>query len=287
MSRSVLRPNDMTPGVRCSIHCGSASGPPALSCFSCQSLFHPVCVGLMEGPDYNGFDFYCADCSPPPGKENVQMPPPLLPPLQHAPRHNAFNGDDAGNDLGNPKSPQAALVQSRRPNPAPRLQHTEQQQQQHQPLKPIEVQAFINVAGKKYLVVPMDARAEDRHQFRIKGGEQQPGPPPLKRLPLMLRPSGEEGSSLPSFEVEETADGKLLLIPTTVDGKQTSFKKQPEKGRGKTNWASDLSGAYFAILKVFGYLNPKQRLEAAKVCRLWRDLALHHSLWNTVSLRVR
>ena len=40
-------------------------------------MFHPVCVGLMEGPDYNGFDFYCADCAPPPGKENVQMPPPL------------------------------------------------------------------------------------------------------------------------------------------------------------------------------------------------------------------
>ena len=31
----------------------------------------------MEGPDYSGFDFYCADCPPPPGKENVQMPPPL------------------------------------------------------------------------------------------------------------------------------------------------------------------------------------------------------------------
>ena len=48
-----------------------------LSCHSCHKLFHPVCVGLMEGPDYDGFDFYCADCPPPLGKETVEMPPPI------------------------------------------------------------------------------------------------------------------------------------------------------------------------------------------------------------------
>ena len=51
---------------------------PYLSCyFSCNKLFHPVCVGLMEGPDYSGFDFYCADCPPPLGQETVEMPPPI------------------------------------------------------------------------------------------------------------------------------------------------------------------------------------------------------------------
>ena len=35
-SRPVLRPNDMTSGVTCSIHCELASGIPALNCFKCQ-----------------------------------------------------------------------------------------------------------------------------------------------------------------------------------------------------------------------------------------------------------
>ena len=76
-ARAALRPNNMTSRVNCSIHCAKTSGPPELSCHSCNKLFHPVCVGLMEGPDYSGFDFYCADCPPPPGTECVEMPPPL------------------------------------------------------------------------------------------------------------------------------------------------------------------------------------------------------------------
>ena len=36
ISRPVLRPNDMTPGVTCSIHCELAGGFPALSCHKCQ-----------------------------------------------------------------------------------------------------------------------------------------------------------------------------------------------------------------------------------------------------------
>ena len=36
VSRPVLRPNDMTPGVTCSIHCELASGFPALNCHKCQ-----------------------------------------------------------------------------------------------------------------------------------------------------------------------------------------------------------------------------------------------------------
>ena len=36
ISRPVLRPNDMTPGITCSIHCELASGFPALNCHKCQ-----------------------------------------------------------------------------------------------------------------------------------------------------------------------------------------------------------------------------------------------------------
>ena len=52
------------------LHAG-VSGFPSLSCTACQSMFHPICVGLVDGVDYSVYDFYCAMCHPPPGKENA------------------------------------------------------------------------------------------------------------------------------------------------------------------------------------------------------------------------
>ena len=66
--KPVLRPPIQTP-ITCSIHCKNASGYPELSCVSCQSLYHPICVGLTNS-DYSAYDFYCSTCQPPAGKEN-------------------------------------------------------------------------------------------------------------------------------------------------------------------------------------------------------------------------
>jgi len=39
------------------------------------------------------------------------------------------------------------------------------------------------------------------------------------------------------------------------------------------------------MMQVFRYLSVRERLQASSVCKLWRDIALHHSLWKTVSLK--
>jgi len=39
------------------------------------------------------------------------------------------------------------------------------------------------------------------------------------------------------------------------------------------------------MMQVFRYLSVRERLQASSVCKLWRDIALHHSLWQTVSLK--
>lgn len=67
---AILRPGHNNI-VSCSIHCPGVTAFPSLSCTSCQSLFHPECVGLIQGIDYSQqFDFYCISCQPPAGKEN-------------------------------------------------------------------------------------------------------------------------------------------------------------------------------------------------------------------------
>ena len=99
------------------------------------------------------------------------------------------------------------------------------------PFRPIEAQAVINIGGIKYLVVPHPAGPADQQ----KDANQQLGPsakkskksplngqdsptnpeaPESNKLPFLLRPSAEAMDSTemspPTFEIEETKDGKLF-----------------------------------------------------------------------------
>ena len=40
------------------------------------------------------------------------------------------------------------------------------------------------------------------------------------------------------------------------------------------------------MLHVFRMLTPHERFAAARVCRMWRDLAYNRSLWSSISLKV-
>lgn len=124
-----------------------------------------------------------------------------------------------------------------------------------------------------------------------------------ERLSVLLRPV--DGGDSPSFEVEETPDGKFLLVPYQegTSGQQrpkswTGQNKAGKKGEEEevvnktatvkswgSNFTNNLSGGYHAMMQVFRYLSVRERLQASSVCKLWRDIALHQSLWQTVSLK--
>lgn len=42
---------------------------------------------------------------------------------------------------------------------------------------------------------------------------------------------------------------------------------------------------YHALSRIFQYLKVQELLRAARVCRMWRDLAAHPSLWKTVRMK--
>lgn len=42
---------------------------------------------------------------------------------------------------------------------------------------------------------------------------------------------------------------------------------------------------YHALLRIFQYLKVQELLRAARVCKMWRDLAAHPSLWKTVRMK--
>ncbi len=367
--KPVLRPATR-PGSSpssCNIHCPGVSGFPSLSCLSCHSMFHPPCMGLADGVDYEGrYDFYCGGCQPPPGKENLSGGPP---PFSSASRvaHGVVGGARRGSghssspSHGSPSMPgsgggarntadkfslpkglsilpssasrmggRSGGAGSKPSSPANYRQHnglsgagaaaaTNGDMGRKGPLPssslapnagapaPVEAQSVVNISGIKYLAVPHPAQSQQQR----KGGAQLQRRPPLgggappledtKAGKVLLRPA-EEGSAMPSFEVEESADGKLVLVPLKKGAKGNPFannqKPQPTPPTQKSQTSdasssaplgkffhSNLSSSYGVMLHVFRYLPVPDRLRAASVCRLWRDLAHSPDLWASVSLK--
>jgi len=82
---------------------------------------------------------------------------------------------------------------------------------------------------------------------------------------------------MPCFDVEMTPEGKYLLTP-----------KEPSNSN-LFNTAQfinqNLCYGFTALVEVFKYLSVKERAAAAKVCRLWREVSQHQSLWHHISLK--
>ena len=108
------------------------------------------------------------------------------------------------------------------------------------------------------------------------------------KLPILLKPT-VVGDDLPSFEVEESSDGRLTLLP--IGPKASNAKGLFTKKKNAVvpldfaQFESTVSAGYFAILHVFKYLGTKDRLSASKVCKLWHQISRHPSLWTNVNLK--
>jgi hypothetical protein len=60
----------------------------------------------------------------------------------------------------------------------------------------------------------------------------------------------------------------------------------PSPGFKGEYFSANLSSGYSAMMQVFKYLNARDKMKAAKVCKLWRDLAMNPDLWTSISLKV-
>jgi len=271
--KPILRPPIST-HITCSIHCPNASGCPQLNCVSCQSLYHPSCVGLGPGSDYLACDFYCASCQPPSGKENK----PFTLGNSSTTITSALGSSAATTKA---KSvPSVTLTPTGNTGGKKRQSLAEGPGKSAMPLRPIESQSVVNIAGMKYLVVPHP----DPGAIKSKKKDSNSA----SKLPILLKPT-VTGEDLPSFEVEESSDGKLMLLP--IGPKASNAKSILTK---KKNVAvpldfaqvqSTVSAGYFAILHVFKYLSTKDRLAASKVCKLWNQISKHPFLWENVNLK--
>ena len=91
---------------------------------------------------------------------------------------------------------------------------------------------------------------------------------------------------MPTFEVEQTPDGKMILVPTgneengpSAKGLFPGLSKKAEKNpqapkapeRPPLN-VNSLHDTYNALLCVFKYLSKQDLAIAGTVCRFWRQV---------------
>eukprot|EP00090_Calanus_glacialis_P005869 TRINITY_DN14565_c0_g1_i1.p1 TRINITY_DN14565_c0_g1~~TRINITY_DN14565_c0_g1_i1.p1 ORF type:complete len:1588 (-),score=590.08 TRINITY_DN14565_c0_g1_i1:93-4856(-) len=318
-SPKIIRPSKPTL-LPCSIHCPGVSGFPSLSCTSCHCLFHPKCVGLPPSLGSSSHhEFYCNDCQP----TNSASTPAN--PIMQPEKPKQLTPHTPGVPVAPLKPVNIDIATKKVEQVVPKSQEikkvdTSKSKENQKPLKakppapprPFEGQTMINIAGKKFLVIP--------HPAQVNIESPPPSPPPTARatpgfpsnsnnsnshsnstadkpanekLDVLLKPV-ENYPKMPCFEVELTPDGKYLLTAKDNNTKnlfgESSHKPQavithtPMPSWGNS-FSRNVSGGYHGMMEVFKYLSVKERVQAACVCKLWRDIAFHQVLWKTVSLK--
>ncbi|XP_033331741.2 uncharacterized protein LOC117223527 isoform X1 [Megalopta genalis] len=78
----------------------------------------------------------------------------------------------------------------------------------------------------------------------------------------------------------QSVTSSLGTIKISSKRKQT----QPETEQ-QQHFMDSVCAGYHALLRIFQYLKVQELLRAARVCKMWRDLAAHPSLWKTVRMK--
>ncbi|XP_072756087.1 uncharacterized protein [Anoplolepis gracilipes] len=67
--------------------------------------------------------------------------------------------------------------------------------------------------------------------------------------------------------------------------KKNKRKQNQQEVEQQQNFMSSVCAGYHALLRIFQYLKVQELLRAARVCKMWHDLAAHPSLWKTVRMK--
>nr|XP_050869526.1 uncharacterized protein LOC127072819 isoform X1 [Vespula vulgaris] len=85
-------------------------------------------------------------------------------------------------------------------------------------------------------------------------------------------------------EVTKT-DIKQIVINTNVVQMGNRRKQNQQESNLQHHFMDNVCAGYHALLRIFQYLKVQELLRAARVCKMWRDLAAHPSLWKTVRMK--
>ncbi|XP_071564177.1 uncharacterized protein [Temnothorax nylanderi] len=92
-----------------------------------------------------------------------------------------------------------------------------------------------------------------------------------------------------SVETETIKIDQQQPLPSKVGTvkkiKNSKRKQNQQELEQQQNFMNSVCAGYHALLRIFQYLKVQELLRAARVCKMWRDLAAHPSLWKTVRMK--
>ena len=133
----------------------------------------------------------------------------------------------------------------------------------------------------KPVPVPAKVIAKSPRGFKVKV--------PGKRTPHITEMKSEEREMLPPQRTTSTRRSQLPVekpLPPKVNKRQLTRKQShQETEQQQQHFMDSVCAGYHALLRIFQYLKVQELLRAARVCKMWRDLAAHPSLWKTVRMK--
>lgn len=142
------------------------------------------------------------------------------------------------------------------------------------------IQNLELINGKRFVSVCTSPESSGLHRSPSHNSSDAEHLPVNKRSfpsPALLSPRASPKRLKPS-----------LLPPAARLAAAAASSSGPPTGFGffsSDHFNNFVSHAYHGLLRVFRYLTVQELMAAAGVCKLWRDLALHHSHWRLVRLK--
>ncbi|XP_006562936.2 uncharacterized protein LOC412607 isoform X2 [Apis mellifera] len=87
-------------------------------------------------------------------------------------------------------------------------------------------------------------------------------------------------NELLTIDTRHSLTNNLGTIKISSKRKQNRQDIEPQQ-----HFMDSVCAGYHALLRIFQYLKVQELLRAARVCKMWRDLAAHPSLWKTVRMK--
>lgn len=109
-----------------------------------------------------------------------------------------------------------------------------------------------------------------------------------KKTPQIKIKSSEESEMLPPQRSTANTRRNQQAVEKTIPVKTKRLitrKQNQQELEQQQNFMNSVCAGYHALLRIFQYLKVQELLRAARVCKMWRDLAAHPSLWKTVRMK--
>ncbi|XP_014599201.1 PREDICTED: muscle M-line assembly protein unc-89 isoform X5 [Polistes canadensis] len=114
---------------------------------------------------------------------------------------------------------------------------------------------------------------------------------PAKKTPQIteIKPSTEEKEMLPpqrnATSTRRSQQAAEKATPAKSKRLSTRQNKNKQESNIQQHFMDNVCAGYHALLRIFQYLKVQELLRASRVCKMWRDLAAHPSLWKTVRMK--